>query len=91
MNKAPFNFSKWNTIIGWFTFVILITYMPAYLDPTMSFGIVENISATATKAPGYLQNTIVSQIVSAFFLQCLAERQAIRRDPLLIATSETLV
>jgi hypothetical protein len=27
MNKAPFNFNKWNTIIGWFTFVIaLITY-----------------------------------------------------------------
>jgi hypothetical protein len=46
MNKAPFNFNKWNTIIGWFTFVIaLITY--TLTEPTMSFGTVEN--ATAAK------------------------------------------
>jgi hypothetical protein len=44
MNKAPFNFNKWNTIIGWFTFVIALITYTLTVEPTMSFGIVENIS-----------------------------------------------
>jgi hypothetical protein len=43
MNKAPFNFNKWNTIIGWFTFVIALITYTLTVEPTMSFGIVENI------------------------------------------------
>jgi hypothetical protein len=48
MNKAPFNFNKWNTIIGWFTFVIALITYTLTVEPTMSFGIVEYI-ATAAK------------------------------------------
>jgi hypothetical protein len=48
MNKAPFNFNKWNTIIGWFTFVIALITYTLTVEPTMSFGTVENI-ATAAK------------------------------------------
>jgi hypothetical protein len=48
MNKAPFNFNKWNTIIGWFTFVIALITYTLTVEPTMSFGTVEYI-ATAAK------------------------------------------
>ena len=37
MDKAAFNFNKWKTITGWFTFgVALLTYTLT-VEPTMSF------------------------------------------------------
>jgi hypothetical protein len=39
MDKAAFNFNKWNTIIGWFTFGIALLTYTLTVEPTMSFGI----------------------------------------------------
>jgi hypothetical protein len=47
MDKAAFNFNKWNTI-GWLTFGIALLTYTLTVEPTMSFGIVEYI-ATAAK------------------------------------------
>jgi hypothetical protein len=40
MDKAAFNFNKWNTIIGWLTFGIALLTYTLTVEPTMSFGIV---------------------------------------------------
>jgi hypothetical protein len=42
MDKAAFNFNKWNTIIGWLTFGIALLTYTLTVEPTMSFGIVGN-------------------------------------------------
>jgi hypothetical protein len=39
MDKAAFNFNKWNTIIGWLTFGIALLTYTLTVEPTMSFWI----------------------------------------------------
>jgi hypothetical protein len=47
MNKAPFNFNKWNTIIGWFTFVIALITYTLTVEPTWVLDCGEYIATAA--------------------------------------------
>ena len=49
MDKARFNFNKWNTIIGWFTFGIALLTYTLTVEPTMSFWDCGEYIATAAK------------------------------------------
>jgi hypothetical protein len=67
MNKAPFNF-KWNTIIGWFTFVIALITYTLTVEPTMSFGIGEYIATAAKLQVIAPPGAPLFQMIGAFFL-----------------------
>jgi hypothetical protein len=69
MNKAPFNFNKWNTIIGWFTFVIALITYTLTVEPTMSFGTVE-IYLAAKLQVGHPPGAPLFQMIGAFFYVC---------------------
>ena len=49
MDKARFNFNKWNTIIGWFTFGIALLTYTLTVEPTMSFFVFGEYIATSAK------------------------------------------
>ena len=68
MNKADFNFNKWNTILGWFAFAIaLITYILT-VEPTMSFWDCGEYIATAAKLEvGHPPGAPLFQMIGAFF------------------------
>lgn len=68
MNTATFNFNKWNTIIGWFTFgIALITYSLT-VEPTMSFWDCGEYIATAAKLEvGHPPGAPLFQMIGAFF------------------------
>ena len=68
MDKASFNFNKWNTIIGWFTFgIALITYTLT-VEPTMSFWDCGEYIATAAKLEvGHPPGAPLYQMIGAFF------------------------
>ncbi|UQD55216.1 DUF2723 domain-containing protein [Flavobacterium sp. K5-23] len=65
---ATFNFNKWNTILGWFTFgVALITYTLT-VEPTMSFWDCGEYIATAAKLEvGHPPGAPLYQMIGAFF------------------------
>jgi hypothetical protein len=67
MDKAAFNFNKWNTI-GWLTFGIALLTYTLTVEPTMSFGIAEYI-ATAAKLE-VASGAPLYQMIGAF-LPCL--------------------
>jgi hypothetical protein len=67
MNKAPFNFNKWNTIIGWFTFVIALITYTLTVEPTMSFGIV-GIYINQKLQVGHPRSTFISNDWCLFFM-----------------------
>lgn len=68
MDKAVFNFNKWNTILGWFTFgIALITYTLT-VEPTMSFWDCGEYIATAAKLEvGHPPGAPLYQMMGAFF------------------------
>lgn len=68
MDKAVFNFKKWNTILGWFTFgIALITYTVT-VEPTMSFWDCGEYIATAAKLEvGHPPGAPLYQMMGAFF------------------------
>lgn len=68
MDKAVFNFKKWNTILGWFTFgIALITYTLT-VEPTMSFWDCGEYIATAAKLEvGHPPGAPLYQMMGAFF------------------------
>ena len=61
------NYKKWNTLLGWFTFVIaLITYVLT-VEPTMSFWDCGEYIATATKLQvGHPPGAPLFQMIGAF-------------------------
>jgi hypothetical protein len=66
MDKAAFNFNKWNTIIGWFTFGIALLTYTLTVEPTMSFWIVGihcHCSKIRSRSPG----APLYQMIGAFF------------------------
>jgi hypothetical protein len=65
---ATFNFNKWNTILGWFTFgIALITYTLT-VEPTMSFWDCGEYIATAAKLEvGHPPGAPLYQMIGAFF------------------------
>ena len=63
-----FNFKKWNTIIGWSTFIVaLITYLLT-VEPTMSFwDCGEYIATSANLEVGHPPGAPLFQMLGAFF------------------------
>lgn len=73
---ATFNFNKWNTIIGWFTFgIALITYTLT-VEPTMSFWDCGEYIATAAKLEvGHPPGAPLFQMIGAFFAMFASDDQ----------------
>ena len=68
MDKAAFNFNKWNTIIGWFTFGIALLTYTLTVEPTMSFWDCGEYIATAAKLEvGHPPGAPLYQMIGAFF------------------------
>ncbi|MGZ9734423.1 glycosyltransferase family 117 protein [Flavobacterium sp. GNP002] len=68
MDKAAFNFNKWNTIIGWLTFVIALLTYTLTVEPTMSFWDCGEYIATAAKLEvGHPPGAPLYQMIGAFF------------------------
>lgn len=78
MDKATFNFNKWNTIVGWFTFgIALITYTLT-VEPTMSFWDCGEYIATAAKLEvGHPPGAPLFQMIGAFFAMFASDDQHI--------------
>jgi len=67
-NMATFNFNKWNTITGWFAFVIALTTYSLTVEPTMSFWDCGEYIATAAKLEvGHPPGAPLFQMIGAFF------------------------
>lgn len=68
MDKTSFNFTKWNTILGWIAFgIALITYSLT-VEPTMSFWDCGEYIATAAKLEvGHPPGAPLFQMMGAFF------------------------
>ncbi|MFV5691654.1 DUF2723 domain-containing protein [Flavobacterium sp. LT1R49] len=65
---ATFNFNKWNTIIGWFTFGIALVTYTLTVEPTMSFWDCGEYIATAAKLEvGHPPGAPLFQMIGAFF------------------------
>ena len=65
---ATFNFNKWNTITGWFAFVIALTTYSLTVEPTMSFWDCGEYIATAAKLEvGHPPGAPLFQMIGAFF------------------------
>ncbi len=65
---ATFNFRKWNTILGWFTFAIALITYTLTVEPTMSFWDCGEYIATAAKLEvGHPPGAPLYQMMGAFF------------------------
>jgi hypothetical protein len=63
-----FNFNKWNTTIGWFTFFIALLVYSLTVEPTMSFWDCGEYIATAAKLEvGHPPGAPLFQMIGAFF------------------------
>ena len=78
MNKATFNFNKWNTIIGWITFGIALITFTLTVEPTMSFWDCGEYIATAAKLEvGHPPGAPLFQMIGAFFAMFASDNQHI--------------
>ncbi len=78
MNKATFNFKKWDTIIGWFTFGIALLTYTLTVEPTMSFWDCGEYIATAAKLEvGHPPGAPLFQMIGAFFAMFASDNQHI--------------
>jgi len=65
---TTFNFSKWNTITGWFAFAIALLTYTLTVEPTMSFWDCGEYIATAAKLEvGHPPGAPLFQMIGAFF------------------------
>lgn len=68
MDQTSFNFNKWNTILGWFTFGIALLTYSLTVEPTMSFWDCGEYIATAAKLEvGHPPGAPLFQMMGAFF------------------------
>lgn len=75
---AEFNFNKWNTIIGWFTFTIALITYTLTVEPTMSFWDCGEYIATAAKLQvGHPPGAPLYQMMGAFFAMFAINDQSI--------------
>ncbi|AWG20384.1 hypothetical protein FFWV33_02000 [Flavobacterium faecale] len=78
MNKAAFNFNKWNTIIGWVTFAIALITYSLTVEPTMSFWDCGEYIATSAKLEvGHPPGAPLFQMIGAFFAMFATDAQHI--------------
>ena len=63
-----FNFKKWNTILGWSTFMVALITYSLTVEPTMSFWDCGEYIATAAKLEvGHPPGAPLYQMIGAFF------------------------
>ncbi|NLP57754.1 DUF2723 domain-containing protein [Lutibacter sp. B1] len=63
-----FNFTKWNTLIGWFTFVIALITYSLTIEPTVSYWDCGEYISTAVKLEvGHPPGAPLFQMLGAFF------------------------
>ena len=63
-----FNYSKWNTYIGWFAFIVALVTYTLTVEPTMSFWDCGEYIATAAKLEvGHPPGAPLYQMIGAFF------------------------
>src|SRR5680860_785007 len=63
-----FNFTKWNTILGWFTFAIALITYTLTLEPTVSYWDCGEYIATSVKLQvGHPPGAPLFQMLGAFF------------------------
>ena len=63
-----FNYSKWNTYLGWFAFIIALVAYTLTVEPTMSFWDCGEYIATAAKLEvGHPPGAPLYQMIGAFF------------------------
>ena len=73
-----FNFNKWNTILGWITFVIALTTYSLTVEPTMSFWDCGEYIATAAKLEvGHPPGAPLFQMLGAFFAMFAINKETI--------------
>ncbi len=78
MNKATFDFKKWDTILGWFTFGIALLTYTLTVEPTMSFWDCGEYIATAAKLEvGHPPGAPLFQMIGAFFAMFAMDKQHI--------------
>ena len=66
-----FNFKKWNTILGWFVFLIALITYSLTVEPTVSFWDAGEYILTSSKLQvGHPPGAPLFQMFGAFF-QCL--------------------
>jgi len=72
---ATFNFNKWNTILGWFTFTIALFTYTLTVEPTMSFWDCGEYIATAAKLQvGHPPGAPLFQMMGAFFAMFASDK-----------------
>ena len=65
---TSFNYSKWNTYLGWFAFIIALITYTLTVEPTMSFWDCGEYIATAAKLEvGHPPGAPLYQMIGAFF------------------------
>lgn len=63
-----FNFNKWNTILGWFSFAVALVTYSLTVEPTISFWDCPEYIATSAKLQiGHPPGAPLFQIIGAFF------------------------
>ncbi|MDD3003344.1 DUF2723 domain-containing protein [Flavobacterium sp.] len=75
---TEFNFKKWNTIIGWFAFIIALVTYSLTVEPTLSFwDCGEYISTAAKLEVGHPPGAPLFQMIGAFFAMFALENSQI--------------
>lgn len=78
MNTKSFNFKKWNTITGWFAFLIALITYSLTVEPTMSFWDCGEYIATAAKLEvGHPPGAPLFQMIGAFFAMFAIDKEHI--------------
>ena len=78
MNKADFNFNKWNTILGWFAFAVALVTYTLTVEPTMSFWDCGEYIATSAKLEvGHPPGAPLFQMIGAFFAMFAFDKEHI--------------
>ncbi|AWG24051.1 DUF2723 domain-containing protein [Flavobacterium kingsejongi] len=71
---VTFNFNKWNTILGWFTFAIALITYSLTVEPTLSFWDCGEYIATSAKLEvGHPPGAPLFQMLGAFFAMFATE------------------
>ncbi|QBN18953.1 glycosyltransferase family 117 protein [Flavobacterium nackdongense] len=75
---TTFNFNKWNTITGWFAFLIALLVYTLTVEPTMSFWDCGEYIATSAKLQvGHPPGAPLFQMIGAFFSMFAIDNQHI--------------
>ena len=73
-----FNYTKWNTILGWLTFAIALTTYSLTVEPTLSFWDCGEYIATAAKLEvGHPPGAPLFQMLGAFFAMFATSKETV--------------